>query len=253
MLGLLADTVQSGYDFATQNNPPVEMLAGLLGIPALQSTLNRMSYGEPLTTGRGMTTQLRPDTLDTLLMLSPSGAGAKTAAKGIQSGAKALSPQAERLLMDFMQKQGGLKYAITPETYMPLKQMSRQEFLGSPKIVGKSDAADLRPNFLKSTESAPLVPFMDGKYQARYSKNGATVFDGDKVIASYNFGDNLVVDPKYRKKGIAEELVYQQRTYFPEPAKARTRNKVSQKIQENVYDRIQRDLSSYDPTNGLLK
>lgn len=147
---------------------------------------------------------------------------------------------------------GGLIGAITPETYSVLKNMTRDQFMGSPKIVGKSDAAQLRPNLLKSTQDAELVPFMGGQYQAKFSPSGATVFDGDKVIASYNFGDNLVVDPKYRKKGIAEELVYQQRTYFPEPAKAKTRNKISQKIQENVYDRIQTELPRYNPTNGLL-
>ena len=144
----------------------------------------------------------------------------------------------------------GLAGAITPATRPILEQMSKQSFLGNPKIVGKSDAKDLIPIELRSLSDVDPVPFMGGKYQAKYSPNGAVVLDDGKPIASYNFGDTLTVDKKYRKKGIGSELVYQQRTFYPEPAGASTRNKVSQNIQENVWDRIQADLKNMD---GLLK
>lgn len=139
---------------------------------------------------------------------------------------------------------------ITSASAVKLGKMSKDQFLGTPKIVSKKDAAALKPRALKGIESeAEIVPFMGGKYTARYTPDGAAVYDGDKVIASYNFGDTLVVDPKYRKQGIGEELVYQQRTFFPEPAKASTRNVVSQRIQENVWNRIQNDLS--DPSKTV--
>ena len=145
---------------------------------------------------------------------------------------------------------GAGKAAITAASAVKLGKMSKDEFLGAPKIVGKKDASALKPMALKGIESeAEAVPFMGGKYTARYTPDGAAVYDGDKVIASYNFGDTLVVDPKYRKQGIGEELVYQQRTFFPEPAKASTRNVVSQRIQENVWDRIQNDLN--DPSKTI--
>lgn len=52
-------------------NPPGAMLVDLLGLPALQRTIERMSYGEPLTTGSGMTTRPRPDTLEAALAVAP--------------------------------------------------------------------------------------------------------------------------------------------------------------------------------------
>lgn len=121
-----------------------------------------------------------------------------------------------------------------------LKKMTRSEFLGSPKIVGAFDASELRPRAIGAVEDAPAEEFIHG-LTLRKSPGGAAVFDGDKVVASYNFGNTLVVDPKYRKKGIAEELVYRWRSAYPEPATARTRTKVSQKIQENVWERMQRE------------
>ena len=69
-----------------------------------------------------------------------------------------------------------------------------------------------------------------GRYSARYSPDGAAVYDGDKVIASYNFGDTLVVDRPYRKGGIGSELVYEWRTRYPAHGAATARTKVSQAI-----------------------
>jgi len=131
-----------------------------------------------------------------------------------------------------------------------LKKMTRSEFLGSPKIVGAFDASELRPRAIGAVEDAPAEEFIHG-LTLRKSPGGAAVFDGDKVVASYNFGNTLVVDPKYRKKGIAEELVYRWRSAYPEPATARTRTKVSQKIQENVWERMQREQASA-PLEGTL-
>jgi GNAT superfamily N-acetyltransferase len=132
-----------------------------------------------------------------------------------------------------------------------LKKMTRSEFLGSPKIVGAFDASELRPIAIGAVEDAPAEEFIHG-LTLRKSPEGAAVFDGDKVVASYNFGNTLVVDPKYRKKGIAEELVYRWRSAYPEPATARTRTKVSQKIQENVWERMQREQAS-TPLQGPAK
>lgn len=89
----------------------------------------------------------------------------------------------------------------------PVLQLTKEEFLGKPKIVSPKGSSDLEPRLLTTNESATPEPFMGGKYKLKISEDGAAVLDKDKVVASYNFGDALVVDPKYRKKGIAEELV----------------------------------------------
>ena len=132
--------------------------------------------------------------------------------------------------------------AITAESAPVLRSMSRDDFLGAPRIVSNKDAKDLKPRALNSLNDVAPIPFQGGRYQAKFSPDGAVVLDNGKPIASYNFGDTLVVDPKYRGQGVGEELVYQWRTFFPAPAKASTRNKSSQAIQEKVWDRIQDDI-----------
>lgn len=129
LLGLLADALSPVADYLSTSTNPLEdtgsdlSVTGLLGdtIRPVANTVNRMSYGEPLTTGRGMTTQMRPDTRDTLLAVSPMGAGTKAAGRGVKAGAQALSPQAERMLMDTMRKMGGIKditaYHGSPHTF----------------------------------------------------------------------------------------------------------------------------------------
>ena len=123
----------------------------------------------------------------------------------------------------------------------PLYKLTKEEFLGKPKIVTPKGSKDLEPRVLTTNENVDPEPFMGGKYSVKMSEDGAAVFDGDKVVASYNFGDTLVVDPKYRKRGIAEELVYQWRSRYPDVAKAKTRTKVSQNVQKKVWERIQNE------------
>lgn len=119
--------------------------------------------------------------------------------------------------------------------------MTREQFIGSPKITKAGNAADLKPKALSSMNDTTAEPFVNG-LTVKYSPDGAAVFDGDKVVASYNFGDTLVVDKAYRRKGLAEELVYEWRTRYPAPAQASHRTKASQAIQEQVWDRIQREM-----------
>jgi GNAT superfamily N-acetyltransferase len=71
----ISDWLNKAQNFASQpfgyKNPPGEMLINALGVPSIQKTVERAAYGEPMTTGSGMTTQLRPEVLDTLMALLP--------------------------------------------------------------------------------------------------------------------------------------------------------------------------------------
>ncbi len=116
--------------------------------------------------------------------------------------------------------------------------MTREEFLGAPRITTNRNAVDLKPKALTTVQDIAPEPFLGGRFQIRMNEDGAAVFDGNKAIASYNFGDTLVVDPAYRRQGIAQELVYQWRTRYPAPAVARERTRASQAIQEKVWERI---------------
>lgn len=144
------------------------------------------------------------------------------------------------------------------EAVEDFRGMKRSEFLGSPRITQDSNASDLVPKEIGEVRRAPEEPFLDGRYTAKFSDGGAAVFDGEKVIASYNFGDTLVVAKGYRRQGIGEELVYQWRTRYPDPAWTRDRTKASQKLQEKVLRRIEGELgesleSIEDPAAGTQR
>lgn len=113
----------------------------------------------------------------------------------------------------------------------------RQAFLGRPKITSARNASDLRPRAGVSAESAPEQPFLDG-LTVRHGEDGSAVFDGDEVVASYDRWNTLAVDPKYRRRGIATELIAQRRTMFPDQPPAQERTKAAQQAQEAAWDRI---------------
>jgi len=91
IMGLLADRLKKAQQFGAKpfgyENPPVEMLMNLLGVPAVQQTMERMAYGEPLTTGSGMTTKPRAEAVEAAMTLLPASAGLAKATKGLPVGA----------------------------------------------------------------------------------------------------------------------------------------------------------------------
>jgi hypothetical protein len=91
IMGLLAERLKQAQQFAAKpfgyQNPPAEMLMNLLGIPAVQQTAERLAYGEPLTTGRGMTTRPRPEAVEAALTVAPVAGLLGKATKGLPVGA----------------------------------------------------------------------------------------------------------------------------------------------------------------------
>lgn len=75
LAGLLADALGAVDGFARKpfgyDNPPAGLLSDALAVPQVQRTLDRLSYGEPLTTGKGQVTALRPDTVDAAMAVAP--------------------------------------------------------------------------------------------------------------------------------------------------------------------------------------
>ena len=108
-IGGLADLLAASY--SPQRTQQMQGLMNFLGVPAVAQTLDRISYGEPITTGRGMTTELRPEaksTLGALLGLVPIGRAAAPAAEAATMAAgRAGERVAERAVPRIMQG-GGL-------------------------------------------------------------------------------------------------------------------------------------------------
>lgn len=128
ILGLLADKLKKAQQFAVAPggyaNPPAEILLNLLGIPAVQQTMERVAYGQPLTTGRGMTTQVRPEVAEAAMTLLPATVGtARVAERSAMAAGRAGERMAERVVPQIMERGGmpaGLLEGMSSRTVSPL-------------------------------------------------------------------------------------------------------------------------------------
>jgi hypothetical protein len=72
-LGALADLIAQSY--SPQRTQQMQGTARFLSLPAISQTLDRLSYGEPLTTGAGGlggTTRVRPEALEAAMAVAPA-------------------------------------------------------------------------------------------------------------------------------------------------------------------------------------
>lgn len=144
LLGLLAERLKQAQEFAAKpfgySNPPAEMIMNLLGVPAVQQTAERLAYGEPLTTGRGMTTQIRPEAVEAVLTVAPVagllGKGTETAA---MAAGRAGERYAEKVVPQIMER-GGLPAQLLGD----LAQGSRRQiFIGEKAKAWNKPAGEL--------------------------------------------------------------------------------------------------------------
>jgi len=112
-----ARALKAVHNFASRpfgyNNPPGELLSELIGLPDVANTLERIGYGEPLTTGKGMTTKPREDVLNAAMTVGPLA----QMTKGMPIGA-VIKPAGGNWLTGDVEKQlGRMKMAdlTTPE------------------------------------------------------------------------------------------------------------------------------------------
>ena len=137
--GFLADLLElgaKGYDVGStlQAGGPITEgrlstpVSDLLGIPELQRTLDRVSYNEPLTTGAGYTTRLKPDTVSAAMTVAPMvGPAAKAGAAGARMTGTALkdlatSDVAYNAMMNAMRRSGGMAEMLPQEDALMLAQ-----------------------------------------------------------------------------------------------------------------------------------
>jgi hypothetical protein len=163
ILGLLSDRLKKAQQFAASpfgySNPPAEILMNLLGVPAIQQTMERMAYGEPLTTGRGMTTKVRPEVAEAAMTLLPAGAtAAKGAEKAAMAAGRAGERYAEKVVPQIMERGGApasLLEAMSAQTVSPLTV-----YHGSPAKFSRFD-----PTKIGSGEGAQAFGY--GHYVAQ--------------------------------------------------------------------------------------
>lgn len=86
-IGKIADAFSATG--SPERNQYIRMLANAFGLPAIGQTLDRISYGEPLTTGAGGiggTTRPRPEAVEAAMAVSPFAAKFAQATKGMPVG-----------------------------------------------------------------------------------------------------------------------------------------------------------------------
>jgi hypothetical protein len=134
-LGALADFLAQGY--APQRTQQMQGVAQFLSVPAISQTLDRLSYGEPLTTGAGMTTRVRPEALEAAMALAPLyrpvGMGVKGVESATMAAGRAGERYAEKVLPGVMER-GGLPAQLV----MDLTRGARSQALPPTKYVGKT-------------------------------------------------------------------------------------------------------------------
>lgn len=103
-------------------NPPGEMVSKLLGVPAVAKTMENMAYGTPLTSGSGMTSNLRPETAEAVMAVAPLvGPVVKTAKKV----GKAIAPTVAEMAAEMAEKGGApLRQFVVPNE----GKLSREEY-----------------------------------------------------------------------------------------------------------------------------
>jgi predicted GNAT family acetyltransferase len=111
LMGLLSERLKQAQGFAAKpfgyQNPPAEMLMNLLGIPAIQQTAERIAYDEPLTTGSGMTTQIRPEVMEAAMTLAPTvGLLGRGVERGAMAAGRAGERYAEKVVPQIMERGG---------------------------------------------------------------------------------------------------------------------------------------------------
>ena len=114
-LGALADFLAQSY--SPERTQQMQGISKFFGAPEVSQTLDRLSYGEPLTTGAGGlggTTRVRPEVLDAALAVSPLAQpatmatlqAARLARQAALAGGKALGPAAAGMAENLLQRQG---------------------------------------------------------------------------------------------------------------------------------------------------
>jgi hypothetical protein len=178
VLGYLADLTASTY--APQRTQQMQGIAQFLGVPAVSQTLDRLSYGEPLTTGAGGlggTTRVRPEAIEAAMTVAPMVGRAAKATKGLPVGMSikdVSAPQAEALRLAQQRaalpvEKGGLGLAAdnTASQRAAAMGFDTDTYHGTDYDISKLDNSFLGSN--TAAKSAKLGYFSAGHPRTTYA------------------------------------------------------------------------------------
>lgn len=155
-LGGLADLLEAST--SPERTQQMQGIMSMLGVPAVASTLNRMSYGAPLTSGAGGlggTTRVLPDVLEAAMTMAPM---APAAGKAVAATGRAIGPTAAGMAERYMQRQGLMPsldvWHGSPHTLPPTARNPLGEFDASK--IGTGEGAQVYGHGIYTAE-APAV------------------------------------------------------------------------------------------------
>jgi hypothetical protein len=169
-------------------------MMNLLGVGDVQKTAERISYGEPLTTGAGMTLRPREETIGAAMTVIPLvGQGSRVANQAAMTAGRAGARYAERVIPQVMER-GGLPaqllgdisrgsvspldvYHGTPHTLPPTERNPLGEFDASK--IGSGEGAQAYGYGIYTAES-PVIPreFQQKLSSTASAKNLASQYGG---------------------------------------------------------------------------
>jgi len=168
-LAQLARLLQGTHEFASKpfgySNPPARLLSEALGLPATARTVERMSYGEPVTNiGKANVPMLQDDTADAMMFAAPALARVPRAAKfAVTQAAKDFAHASAAGVPHVIKPKGGNWLAGSVEKAVePMKS----------RVTSKPDIAsdEQWAEYLKSDPNAVVNKWLDTKL-SKYIKN----------------------------------------------------------------------------------
>ena len=183
LVGSLADLLTAST--APDRTPQARMMAEFFGLPSMATTLDRISYGEPLTTGANQTLQMKPETAESLInmlgMGVPAGRPTAVLAKETSAALKPLVGEALESAADMTRM-----YAAPPARQGVSKSVSparQQEISGSQGGLLEAD--------YRGSHAAPNAESYGGTLDDLGKIMPADVYSS-KGIRLYGLGDGQV-------------------------------------------------------------
>jgi len=194
ILGLLSDFIAKSY--SPERTQQMQGVSKFMGAPAISETLDRLSYGQPLTTGAGGlggTTRIRPEALEAAMTVAPMvGPASRAAGAGAMAAGRAGERFAERAVPRVMERGGmgaEMLQGMSRGTVSPL-----DVYHGSPHKFDRFDASKIGTG-----EGAQA--YGHGIYTAEAP---ATAIEYQKKLSSTGSAKNLANQYGGVDKGLAE-------------------------------------------------
>ena len=262
-LGALADLVAKSY--SPVRTQQMQGTARFLSMPAISQTLDRLSYGEPLTTGSGGlggTTRVRPEALEAGMAVAPmaqpvtmaSLQAARAARQAALQAGRAGERYAERVVPEILNRGG-----MPAQMLQDLAQGTRsQVFIGSKSKAWDKSAAEMAKDLEKKGEAPETIWQATGTFKSPDGKWRQEVSDQNMQLRTGSYGKDIRGNPiNYQvTEGNASQVLAHPELYnaYPFLKKVNTEIGIRPKTAGSAeYGDEGRFIEAFGPTDDEIK